>query len=301
MESSQLQLRISRLLFVCSKHLDAKLRANFPSDRIGNLTGLASLVLNSNELLGYIPSTLGRLKNLKGLYIEHNELKGSIPNDLCRLKKMANLYLSDNKLNGPIPSCLGELGLMRRLFLDSNKLTSIIPLTLWSLKNLLYLNLPTNFLSGNIPSNIGNQSTWCGGVGSVYKGTLSDEVNVAIKVFNLRLEIAFKSFDVECGVLRNIRHRNLTKVISSCNNSDFITLVLKYMPNGSLKKWLFSHNYCLIILERLNIMVDVTSALEYLHHGQTTPILHCDLKPSNLLLDKDMIAHVCETSASPNS
>ncbi|KAM7519089.1 hypothetical protein LguiB_018051 [Lonicera macranthoides] len=137
MESSQLQLRISRLLFVCSKCLDAKLKANSPSDRIDNLTGLASLVLDSNELLGYIPPTLRRLKNLKGLYLEHNELKGSIPNDLCRLKRMANLYFSDNKLNGPIPSRLGELGLMRRLFLYSNKLTLIIPSTLWSLKDLL--------------------------------------------------------------------------------------------------------------------------------------------------------------------
>ncbi|KAM7515161.1 hypothetical protein LguiA_004744 [Lonicera macranthoides] len=41
-------------------------------------------------------------------------------------------------------------------------------------------------------------------------------------------------------------------------------------------------------------MIDVTSALEYLHHGQTTLILHFDLKPINVLLDKDMIAHVCD-------
>ncbi|KAM7515099.1 hypothetical protein LguiA_004682 [Lonicera macranthoides] len=66
------------------------------------------------------------------------------------------------------------------------------------------------------------------------------------------------------------------------------------MPNGSLEKWLYSYNYCLTILERLNIMIDVASVLEYLHHGQTTPILHCNLKPSNVLLDKDMIAHVCD-------
>ncbi|KAM7519037.1 hypothetical protein LguiB_017999 [Lonicera macranthoides] len=131
-----------------------------------------------------------------------------------------------------------------------------------------------------------------GGVGSVYKGILSDEVNILVKVFNLQLHEAFKSFDVECGVLRNIRHRNLTKIVSSCSNPDFIALVLEYMPNGSLEKWLYSHNYCLTILERLNIMIHVASSLEYLHHGQTTPILHCDLKPSNVLLDKDMIAHV---------
>ncbi|KAM7515060.1 hypothetical protein LguiA_004643 [Lonicera macranthoides] len=61
-----------------------------------------------------------------------------------------------------------------------------------------------------------------GGVRSVYKGILSDDVNVTVKFFNLQLEEAFKSFDVECGVLRNIRHRKLTKTVSSCSNSDFI-------------------------------------------------------------------------------
>ncbi|KAM7515174.1 hypothetical protein LguiA_004757 [Lonicera macranthoides] len=131
----------------------------------------------------------------------------------------------------------------------------------------------------------------CGGVGSVYKRTL-DVVNVVVKVFNLQLEKAFKSFDVECEVLRNIRHCNFTKIVSSCSNLDFLSLLLEYMPNGSLEKWLYPHNYCLTILEQLNIMINVAFALEYLHHGQRMPIIHCDLKPNNILLDKDMIAHV---------
>ncbi|KAF5736608.1 hypothetical protein HS088_TW14G00753 [Tripterygium wilfordii] len=79
---------------------------------------------------------------------------------------------------------------------------------------------------------------------------------------------------------------------STCNNIDLKALILELMPNRSQQKWLYSHNYFLDVVPRLNIMVDVASALEYLHQCYSTPIVHCDLKPSNILLDEDMVAHV---------
>ncbi|XP_059651105.1 probable LRR receptor-like serine/threonine-protein kinase At3g47570 [Cornus florida] len=133
-----------------------------------------------------------------------------------------------------------------------------------------------------------------GSFGSVYKATLIDGTILAVKVFNVQQEAAFKSFDAECEILRNIRHRNLTKVISSCSNLDFKALILEYMPNGSLEKWLYSHNYFLDILQRLKIMIDVACSLDYLHHDCSTRVVHCDLKPSNVLLDEDMVTYVSD-------
>ncbi|XP_028788769.1 probable LRR receptor-like serine/threonine-protein kinase At3g47570 [Neltuma alba] len=133
-----------------------------------------------------------------------------------------------------------------------------------------------------------------GSFGSVYKAVLPNEKIVAVKVFNIDMEEALRCFDIECAAICNLRHRNLIKIISSCSNDDFKSLIMEFMPNGSLDRWLYSHNYCLDILQRLNIMVNVAAALEYLHHGTSTPIVHCDIKPGNVLLDEDMVAHLSD-------
>ncbi|KAK9198954.1 hypothetical protein WN944_014141 [Citrus x changshan-huyou] len=66
------------------------------------------------------------------------------------------------------------------------------------------------------------------------------------------------------------------------------------MPDGSLKKLLYSHNFFLDILERLNIMIDVGLTLEYLHRDLSTPMINCDLKLNNILLDENMVAYVSD-------
>ncbi|KAJ8422076.1 hypothetical protein Cgig2_010856 [Carnegiea gigantea] len=133
-----------------------------------------------------------------------------------------------------------------------------------------------------------------GAFGSIYRAVLSDGIEVAVKVFNKEVCEAFRSFDAECEILRNIRHRNLVQTIASCSNLDLKALVFKYMTNGSLNKWLHASDHHLSFIQRLSIMIDVASAIEYLHHGYSTPVIHRDLKPSNVLLDDDMVAHVCD-------
>uniref|UniRef100_A0A2N9G7Z1 Protein kinase domain-containing protein n=1 Tax=Fagus sylvatica TaxID=28930 RepID=A0A2N9G7Z1_FAGSY len=147
-----------------------------------------------------------------------------------------------------------------------------------------------------------------GGFGSVYKGNGiidQEEMIIAVKVLNLQQKGASKSFIAECNVLRNIRHRNLVKTLTCCASIDykgneFKAIVFEFMANGSLENWLHpnidneNQSRNLNLLQRLIIAIDVASALHYLHENCKRPIIHCDLKPSNVLLDNDMIAHNTE-------
>ncbi|KAH6796382.1 hypothetical protein C2S51_037368 [Perilla frutescens var. frutescens] len=133
-----------------------------------------------------------------------------------------------------------------------------------------------------------------GSFGSVFKGTLFDGMDVAIKVFTLQSKRVVKSFHTETKILSTVRHRNLVRILGCCSNTEFKGLILEFMPNGSLEKWLYSSGYYLDLVRRLEIAIDVALALEYLHHGYEFPIAHCDVKPSTVLLDEDIIAHLSD-------
>ncbi|KAJ6798114.1 putative LRR receptor-like serine/threonine-protein kinase [Iris pallida] len=133
-----------------------------------------------------------------------------------------------------------------------------------------------------------------GSFSTVYKAHLDDGLITAVKVLNSENQSALRSFDAEYYALSKIRHRNLVRIITMCSNLDFKALVLQFMPNGSLEQWLHSHNFYLNLLQRMNIMVDVSLAFEYLHHYHPHVVVHRDLKPSNVLLDENMTAHVSD-------
>ncbi|XP_031396870.1 probable LRR receptor-like serine/threonine-protein kinase At3g47570 [Punica granatum] len=136
----------------------------------------------------------------------------------------------------------------------------------------------------------------------------SNEQTVAIKVLKLEEQGASKSFIAECRALRTIQHQNILKTITSFSaidfrGEDFKALVFKFMPKGSLEKWSHptpnesgraNNTTTVSIVERLSIAIDVAPALEYLHHQGQTPIVHCDLKLSNFLLDSDFLAHLSD-------
>nr|XP_028954856.1 probable LRR receptor-like serine/threonine-protein kinase At3g47570 [Malus domestica] len=299
------------------------------SQDIGKLKIASSVDLSSNNLFGVIPSSVGDLLDLTNLSLADNNCEGPIPSSFGKLKGLILLDLSNNSLSEAlcgaarlhVPPCKNNtlqpnsrkasssnlkyiipaiiivtiflvafvsiFILHRKKEIEDATEATVLPQSLWRRVSHLELLRATNgFNDSNL---LGS-----GGFGSVYKGTLSDGIDIAVKIFDLQLEGAFKSFERKCETLSNIRNRNLIKIISCCSQLDFKALVLNYMPNGSLEKWLYSHNSSFNILNRLNIMVDVALVVEYLHHGYSVPIVHCDLKPSNILLDDDMAAHVAD-------
>ncbi|XP_028057306.1 receptor kinase-like protein Xa21 [Camellia sinensis] len=289
-----------------------------------NLTALEVISAAQNAFNRSIPDELGHLRNISYFALGEknlsgrNSLFGSLPSEVGNQKNLAELDISENKLSGDVPSTLGSCTSHQNLSLEGNLLQESIPSSLSSLReekeSWSYGSLLRSFMKGSykilLKATEGFSSEnliGVGGFASVYKGILDQDGSiVAVKVFNLKSRGASKSFLAECETLRNIRHRKLIKIITACSTidfqgNDFKALVYEFMPNGSLKKWLHSSletdnreekQQRLNLLQRINITIDVACALDYLHHHCQTLIIHCDLKPRNVLLDHDMTTHV---------
>ncbi|KAK9189502.1 hypothetical protein WN943_018100 [Citrus x changshan-huyou] len=328
-------------LGLCSYLEEIYMRGNFfhgsiPSS-LSSLRAVLAIDLSRNNLSGLIPKFLEDL-SLEYLNLSFNDLEGEVPtkgvfanisrisvagfNRLCggipelQLPKCTENNSRNQKISQRLKAIISTLsavlGIVMVFFLcfcwfkrrrGLSKQQPSRPILRKALQKVSYESL--------FKATDGFSSTHLIGVGSfgsVYKGAFDqDGTIVEIKVFNLQRHGASKSFLVECKALKNIRHRNLVKVITSCSSidfqgNDFKALVYEFMTNGSLENWLHPDAVPqkdveieiqkLTLLQRINIAIDVASAIDYLHHHCQEPVLHCDLKPGNVLLDNDMIAHV---------
>ncbi|CAL5328488.1 unnamed protein product [Camellia sinensis] len=288
---------------------------------MGNLITLDYLDLSHNNLSGQIPKSLEALSHIQYMNFSCNKLAGEIPNEGPFMNLTSQSFMENEALCGnPILKVPPRASNSSKNSMIKINLRYILPV----IALMLIFSIGVYIVKRNHGNNVQSQNLidlyattehrmisylelrratddFCeanllgeGSYGSVYKGALSNGTIVAVKVLNLQLEGAFRSFDVECKVLRTTRHRNLVGVITTCSNPELRALVLHYMSNGSLEMWLYSHNSCLNLLQSIDIMIDVALALEYLHYGQLEPVVHCDLKPSNVLLDEDMVTHVAD-------
>ncbi|KAF2323500.1 hypothetical protein GH714_035792 [Hevea brasiliensis] len=272
---------------------------------------IISLDLSYNKLTGILPNFLAELLNLTRLDLSYNELTGPVPEFLARLPNLKTLNLTSNKLTGSVPQSLldkSNSGTLQLSF-DENpnlcqfnscgkKKQNLLPIVASIISILMLLLLcmiaiywrykrrkataetqkskHRTFSYSEIVSITGNFKTYIGGggFGKVYFGTLKDDTQVAVKLLSQSSKQGCKEFQAEVQLLVIVHHRNLVSLIGYCNDRHNMALVYEYMVKGNLQEHL--------------------SGLEYLHNGCKPPIIHRDLKTSNILLNEKLQAKIAD-------
>jgi serine/threonine protein kinase len=124
-----------------------------------------------------------------------------------------------------------------------------------------------------------------GGSGIVYKGILDDSREVAVKMLE-NVRQCEEEFQAELHIIGRINHMNLVRIWGFCSESCHRMLVTVYIKNGSLANVLFNETFLLEWRQRFNIALGVAKGLAYLHHECLEWVIHCDVKPENILLDQ---------------
>ncbi|TKY48897.1 Receptor protein kinase HSL1 [Spatholobus suberectus] len=291
---------------------------------LGDLPGLNYLDLSGNRFSGEIPIELQNLK-LNLLNMSNNQLSGEIPplyaNENYRKSFLGNPGLC-RALSGLCPS-LGEsegknrkyVWVFRFIFVlagivliigvawfyfkfqDFKKMKKGFPISKWRSFHKL------GFSEFEIVKLLSEDNViGSGASGKVYKVALSNGEVVAVKklwgaskVGNGSVDSEKDGFEVEVETLGKIRHKNIVRLWCCCNSGDSKLLVYEYMPNGSLADLLHSSKKGLLDWPtRYKIAIDAAEGLSYLHHDCVPPIVHRDVKSSNILLDDEFGAKVAD-------
>ncbi|XP_057998230.1 probable LRR receptor-like serine/threonine-protein kinase At3g47570 [Hevea brasiliensis] len=306
---------------------DNQLSGNIAST-IGSCSSLQRLFMAGNNFTGSIPSTIGQLAYLKALDLSSNRLTGTIPEELGQLQYLVQLNLSFNHLEGAVPmtgvfmnisqdnlkgndrlchdnqTTAEKLGLPQCIAKRRTRhllLKVILPVAIVACLMIMFLCFACKVIYWK------KQKTKRG------KGRLSSpskglppkisysDIRLATDNFSMENLIGKGGFgSVYKGVIRNVEDGSCTEkpsLLIDHNGEEFKALVMEFMSHGNLDKWLYQEDdeesgLYLTLSQRLNIAVDVASAIDYLHHDCDPPVVHCDLKPGNVLLDDDMVAHV---------
>ncbi|KAM4125704.1 hypothetical protein ACB094_01G330200 [Castanea mollissima] len=287
---------------------------------VGQLPYLQALDVSSNQLIGEIPQSLQMSSTLKHVNFSFNKISGKIPNEGAFSSLTISSFLGNDGLCGSIegmPKCSNRHSHLMLILSILLSLFSILILCIFGYCLVQRSRIQSQleiFNGGDLDLkhpriSYGQLNEATGGFsassligsglfGHVYKGVLCDNTRIAVKVLDTKTARESPwSFKRECQVLKRARHRNLIRIITICSRPDFKALVLPLMSNGSLERHLYpSHGLKrgLDLIQLVSICSDVAEGVAYLHHHSPVKVVHCDLKPSNILLDDDLTALVTD-------
>ncbi|KAG7568444.1 Protein kinase-like domain superfamily [Arabidopsis thaliana x Arabidopsis arenosa] len=135
-----------------------------------------------------------------------------------------------------------------------------------------------------------------GGFGVVYHGSLNGTQPIAVKLLSHSSVQGYKEFKAEVELLLRVHHVNLVSLVGYCDEESHLALLYEYAPNGDLKQHLSGERggSPLKWSSRLKIVVETAQGLEYLHTGCQPPMVHRDVKTTNILLDEHFQAKLAD-------
>ncbi|PON47847.1 Mitogen-activated protein kinase kinase kinase [Parasponia andersonii] len=291
---------------------------------ISNLTLIEDLDLSNNNLSGPVPDFLSQMPSLRVLNLERNNFSGTLPiglqekakNKSISLRADGNSYLcisipcekEKNKNKFLIPVVASGGGIL--VFLSAagaifwclkrrKKDTTVTTLNVepksnqhdevLEVKKHQFTYSEVLSITNNFARILGK-----GGFGTVYHGFFNDS-EVAVKMLSRSSAQGYKQFRAEAKLLTRVHHRNLTALVGYCDEGPNMGLLYEYMSNGDLAWHLSEKNEDLLSWEeRLKIAINAAQGLEYLHSGCKPPIIHRDVKTTNILLNEKLQAKLSD-------
>ncbi|KAI3745951.1 hypothetical protein L6452_08364 [Arctium lappa] len=277
-----------------------------------SLLNLNILNVSRNQLIGEIPSKLGHMKSLTVLDLSFNQFSGRVPSDgqlkdfndtifagnpnLCSphvlhcpaKSKFESRSIAKSKLLIPIFTVIAIISVIAVVLIRIRNKNRLYKSKMWKLTAFQRLDFKVEDVLGCLmDENIIGK----GGAGIVYRGSMPNGVDVAIK----RLIGRNHGFDAEIQTLGRIKHRNIVRLLGYASNCETNLLLYEYMSHGSLGEILHGSKGAHLQWEtRYKIAVEAAKGLCYLHHDCSPLIIHRDVKSNNILLDSDYEAHVAD-------
>ncbi|KAM5579223.1 putative LRR receptor-like serine/threonine-protein kinase [Rosa sericea] len=307
-------------LDLSSSGLTGEIDASIP-----NLAMIQTLDLSNNNLTGPIPDFLSQMSNLNVLNLENNKLTGSVPNELNERAKngLLSLSLCDNpNLSGNVSCKKKKQSFVIPItgsIIGISILLLIVAIIFWRLKRkrqhgaVLGAKRPSGsvelgptqrqFTYSEILKITNNRQRILGkgGFGTVYHGYIDDNTQVAIKLLSSSSSQGLEQFHAEVNLLMRVHHTNLTSLVGYCDDENNKGLVYEYMARGNLQEYLSDKSSIVLTWDgRLQVARDAAQGLEYLHYGCRPPMIHRDVKTTNILLSENFQAKLSDFGLSRN-